>query len=152
MSLPGWLMRDNLKIYTPLILAALAFISFRYYVLTGIYIGRDLPIEIDDSLVYILNFHSNFLGGSENSVALQSAREFSTKLFQLTSSENAYFAANWTKGGGYIGYSLWSKLITEAVTNDPFQTLIFQSFIIQPILLFAFILFARTQTQLTCSH
>ena len=126
-----------------LIIAFIFFISFRLFVVHSITDNRELPIEVDDSLVYALaakNLTEDPL--RKNITSTSAATNSSLGLNEET--RQRYFAHAWSSStGDHVAYGALLKLMALLLGIEALFAITIYSFLLQPLQLASFYLFSK---------
>lgn len=131
-----------------LLLACAGFLIYRWCILIIIYSNRELPIEPDDSLIYMLNIKLAFTMDHITDETFQSAREFSKMVFLDQGSELAPQVLSWINGVKYFAFSHLMQILAYTFNLSYMTLIIGAAYAIQPLALVSFVLFCRFYVRL----
>lgn len=123
--------------------ACVFFLLYRWSVLLTIYEARELPIEPDDSFIYILNIKLAFSTDLFNDQTFKSTSEFSKLVLFNQGSEYARNVLSWIDGPKYFAYSHLMRIFAYITDVKLTDLLIASGFLIQPLILISFTTFCR---------
>jgi len=130
-------------------LACVFFLFFRLFILTSIAVERQLPVEVDDSLVYSLTSQTIFEDPFRKNITSTTAMQNSLPNVSEDSAER-YFAHAWSKSvADHLFYGVILKWISKILNLEPLFSIVVLSFILQPLQLFSFYYFIRNVFQLS---